>query len=234
MKLKRSCIQPSVSIIKEIASIGSVTLARQGTVSVLAIVLNNSLFSYGGELSLSTYGIIGRMMMFAVFPVLGITQGFVPIVGYNYGAKLFQRVQSLIRISIKSATIIALGIFVCIMFFTPQIVGVFTKDTLLIEQAIPALRITFLATPLIAINLLGSAYFQAIGKALPALFLTLCKQGFFLIPLVLILPIWFGLNGIWFAFPIADVGAAGITYWYLKREMAKSRNKLILEPVETG
>jgi len=221
MKLKRSWIQPSFPIIQEIASIGSVTLARQGTVSVLAIVLNNSLFSYGGELALSTYGIIGRMMMFAVFPMLGITQGYVPIVGYNYGAKLFQRVKDLVSLSIKSATLIAVVIFACIMLWAPQIVRVFTKDAALIAQTTPALRFTFLATPLIAINLLGSAYFQATGKALPALFLTLCKQGFFLIPLVLILPIWFGLNGIWFAFPIADIGAAGITYWYLKREMAK-------------
>ncbi|MEM0991766.1 MAG: MATE family efflux transporter [Bacteroidota bacterium] len=218
MQLTRRCITPSISIIREIASIGSVTLARQGTISVLSIVLNNALFTYGGELALSVYGIIGRVLMFANFPVLGITQGFVPIVGFNYGAKLFQRVKDLITLSMKSASVISFCIFVCIMLLTPQIVSAFTTDEALIEQATPALRWVFGATPLLAISLLGSAYFQAIGKAVPALFLTLTKQGFFLIPLILILPNFFGLNGVWYAFPIADIGAAAITYWYLKKD----------------
>ncbi|MEL6945795.1 MAG: MATE family efflux transporter, partial [Bacteroidota bacterium] len=104
MRLTRHCFNPSWPIIKEIASIGSVTLARQGTISVLSIVLNNALFTYGGEIALSIYGIIGRVLMFANFPVLGITQGFVPIVGFNYGAKLYERVKDLITISMKSAS----------------------------------------------------------------------------------------------------------------------------------
>ena len=221
LKFNLSRIQPNFSIIKEIASIGSVTLARQGTISVLSIVVNNALFKYGGEISLSTYGIINRVMMFANFPVLGITQGFVPILGYNYGAQLFQRVKDLIFLSMKTATVIALCIFTLIMVFTPQIVSIFTEDIELISKTVPALRGIFLATPLLAVNLIGSAYFQAIGKALPALMLTLSKQGFFLIPLILTLPIWFGLNGIWFSFPIADVGAALITFIFLRKEMIK-------------
>lgn len=168
------------------------------------------------------YGIINRVMMFANFPVLGIAQGFVPILGYNYGKKLQDRVQQLVTLSIKSATFIAIGIFTCIMVFTFYIVSIFTTEEALITETIPAIRYAFMATPLIAINLLGGAYFQAIGKAMPALFLTLTKQGFFLIPLILILPPLFGINGIWFAFPIADVGAAAITFWYLKRELAKN------------
>ena len=107
------------------------------------------------------------------------------------------------------------------MTLSTQIVQIFTTDQELIEIATPALRAAFLATPLIAINLIGSGYFQAIGKALPALLLALTKQGFFLIPLVLILPLFFGLNGVWFSFPIADVGAASITYWYLKKSTRK-------------
>ncbi len=225
LELKIKNIQPDFPIIREIASIGSVTLARQGTISVLAIVLNNTLFSYGGELSLSTYGIINRVMMFANFPVLGITQGFVPIVGFNYGAQLFDRVKNLIIISMKTASLIALCIFAGIMIFTPQIVGIFTEDQDLIKHTVPALRSVFLATPLLAVSLLGSAYFQAIGKAFPALMLTLSKQGFFLIPLILTLPFWFGLNGVWFAFPIADIGAALITFIFLRKEMSKIKLK---------
>lgn len=226
LKLKPHHLVLDLGIVKEIASIGSVTLARQGTISVLFIILNNSLFRFGGEMALSTYGIINRIMMFANFPVIGITQGFLPIVGYNYGAKYFDRVRRSVSISIKSATIVALGIFAIIMSLSFFIVSIFTTDQALIAASTPALRITFLATPLIAINLIGSAYFQAVGKALPALLLTLTKQGFFLIPLILILPPIFGLNGIWMAFPIADVGAAIITYFYLKKQLAEVRPEL--------
>jgi len=221
LKLTLKCFSPNIPIIKEIGAIGSVTFARQGVVSLLSIVLNNSLFAQGGEMAVSTYGIISRMMMFANFPVFGITQGFVPILGFNYGAKLFERVNKLLTLSIRSATVIALGIFAIIMIFAPQLVRFFTTDQVLIEKATVGLRLVFLATPLIAINLLGSAYFQAIGKAMPALLLALTKQGFFLIPLLFILPNIFGLNGVWFAFPIADVAAAVVTFWYLRNELKR-------------
>ena len=217
-------------IIKEIAAIGSVTLARQGTISVLSIVLNNSLFGYGGETALSTYGIINRVMLFANFPVIGITQGFIPIVGYNYGAQLWGRVKETITVSIKSATIIAFMIFAGIMGLSYYLVSIFTTDSTLIANTAPALRLAFIATPLIAINLIGSAYFQAIGKAMPALLLTLTKQGFFLIPLILILPLFWGLNGIWISFPIADCGAALVTYFFLKRQMKKLNVDIGSEP----
>ncbi len=208
-------------IVKEIFSLGGVTLARQGVISVLAIVLNNTLFSYGGALAISVYGIIQRVMMFANFPVIGITQGFLPIAGFNYGAKNWDRVRETIRLSIKSGTLIAIGLFASILLFAPQITSLFTNELDLIAQASPALRISFLATPLILLQLIGSAYFQAIGKATPALFLTLTKQGFCLIPLLIFLPPIFGLNGIWMSFPIADVLAAGICYFFLKRDVRK-------------
>jgi Na+-driven multidrug efflux pump len=107
------------------------------------------------------------------------------------------------------------------MVFTPFIVSIFTTEEELINKSIPALRMAFAATPLIAINLIGSAYFQSTGKALPALLLTLTKQGFFLIPLILILPLFFGLNGIWMSFPIADCGAALVTFFFLRKQMSK-------------
>ncbi|MCB0668087.1 MAG: MATE family efflux transporter [Saprospiraceae bacterium] len=204
-------------IIREISAIGAVTLARQGTISVLYIVLNNALFKYGDELSISTWGIINRVMMFANFPVVGITQGFVPIAGYNYGAQLWDRVKSVILNAIKYGTIISFGLFALIMVFATQFVSIFTLDQEMINQAPYALRIVFLATPLITIQLIGSAYFQAIGKAAPALFLALTKQGIFLIPLILVLPLFWGINGIWISFPIADIAAAAISFRYLKK-----------------
>lgn len=215
MRLDLKSIVLDWAIVKEISAIGSVTLARQSTISLLSVVLNNSLFVYGGEIAIAMYGLVNRIMLFLNFPTIGITQGFVPIAGYNYGAKLKKRVTDLIRISMQSATILAAILFLLIFIFTPEICSLFTDDQELIDRATPAVRISLLATPLIAINLIGSAYFQATGKAMAALLLALSKQGIFLIPLILILPLFYGLNGIWYSFPIADIAAAVLTFFYL-------------------
>ncbi|MFT7898906.1 MATE family efflux transporter [Tenacibaculum ascidiaceicola] len=212
------------SIVKEIISLGGVTVVRQGTISILTIVLNYSLFKYGGEISIAIYGIINRVMLFALFPVLGVTQGFLPIAGYNYGANNIERVKETIKTSILFGTGIAVLIFIMIMLFPTELVGVFTEDKKLLKLTPDALIVAFLATPVITTQLIGSAYFQAAGKALPALLLTLLKQGFFLIPLVYILPKFYGVNGVWMSFPIADVLSTALTYAYLKREVRLNLN----------
>jgi Na+-driven multidrug efflux pump len=177
------------------------------------------LYSYGGEHSIAVYGIISRMLMFALFPILGITQGFLPIAGYNYGAENYGRVRESIQISIKYAALLASFIFIFILVFATPIVAVFTTDPKVIAETPDALRWVFAASPIIAIQLIGAAYFQAAGKAKKALLLTLSKQGFFLIPLVLILPNFFGIFGVWIAFPIADVSSTILTGYFLRKEM---------------
>ena len=214
----------SFSIVKEIVQLGGVTVARQGTISVLMIVLNATLFTYGGENAIAVYGIINRVMMFALFPVLGVTQGFLPIAGYNIGAKNNDRVRKVIKIAIIYGSAVASLIFLGIICFPEAIARLFTSDLALIDETPKALLYVFLATPVITAQLIGSAYFQAAGKALPALVLTLLKQGVFLIPLVYILPKFFGLNGVWFSFPVADVLATLVTLLFLKSEVRKHLN----------
>lgn len=224
--IKKSELRPSAhhyrfdfSLVKEISSLGLVTFSRQGVVSILAIIVNHTLFVYGGEHSVVVYGIISRMLMFALFPILGITHGFLPIAGYNYGAENYTRVKESISISIKYAALLATFIFLIILFFAQPIVAVFTNDLEVIKETPNAMRWVFAATPIIALQLIGAAYFQAAGKAIPALLLTLTKQGFFLIPLVLVLPNYFGIFGVWVAFPIADVLSTLITAYFLRKEM---------------
>jgi putative MATE family efflux protein len=219
LKIKLKCLRLEWPIVKEIGSLGGVTLARQGVISVLSIILNNTLVAYGGGAALAAYGIISRMLMFALFPVMGIAQGYQPIAGYNYGANNFKRVKETINKSIIYATSLAILVFILIMVFPSQIVRVFTSDADIIRQTPNALRIVFAVTPLIAIQMIGSSFFQSIGKAKPALFLSLSKQGFFLIPLILILPSYFGLLGVWISFPIADFLSTALTWYFLRREM---------------
>lgn len=204
----------------EIISMSFVTFARQGVISVLNLILNHTLYAQGGEAAITIYGIVSRMLMFALFPVLGVTQGFLPIAGYNYGANNKGRVRESIRLSILYAGGLAILIFVVIMLLAKPIVAVFTTDPQIITETPGALRWVFAASPIIAVQLVGAAYFQAAGKTIKALLLTLTKQGFFLIPLVLILPQYFGIFGVWIAFPIADISSTIVTGIFLKKEMA--------------
>jgi putative MATE family efflux protein len=219
LQLKMKHFTFNIPIVKEITELSFVTFSRQGVVSILAIILNHTLYTYGGEHSVAIYGIISRMLMFALFPILGITQGFLPIAGFNYGAGNYSRVKESIQLSIKYAAILASLIFVVILIFAKPIVAIFTTDALVIDQTPEALRWVFAASPIIAVQLIGAAYFQAAGKAKKALLLTLSKQGFFLIPLVLILPNFLGIFGVWIAFPIADILSTILTGYFLKKEM---------------
>ena len=157
------------AIVREIVELGGVTVARQGTISILMIVLNATLFTYGGESAIAVYGIINRVMMFALFPVLGVTQGFLPIAGYNYGAEKWNRVKLTIKTAIYYGSGVATLIFIGIVAFPEAIASVFTEDQNLVNNTSSALLIAFLATPVITTQLVGSAYFQAAGKALSLL-----------------------------------------------------------------
>lgn len=209
-------------IVSEISSLGFVTLARQAAVSVTYLLMNNILFDLGGVNSVTSYGIVGRMLMFALFPVFGLTQGFLPIAGYNYGAKNYHRVKETIYTAIKYAASLATLIFILLMVFPETITSLFTSDADILKQTPHDMRWVFAATPIIAIQLIGAAYFQAIGKATPALLLTLTRQGFFFIPLILILPNYYGELGVWISFPIADVLSTIVTGYFLKREIDKT------------
>jgi putative MATE family efflux protein len=233
LRLVAECFKLKKKIVNEISALSFVTLARQGTIAVLTILLNNILINVGDAIDVATYGIISRMLMFALFPVIGVNQGFLPIAGYNYGANKFERVRESINTSIKYSGILALGIFIVIMVFAPNFVSIFISgregqdaETLannaeLLKRTPNALRWVFAATPVIVIQLIGASYFQAIGKAVTALLLSLTKQGFFLIPLILILPTFLGVWGVWISFPIADVLSTIVTGYFLNREVKK-------------
>lgn len=231
LKINLDYLKPDFPILKEISSLGAVTLSRQAVISFTTLLMNNVLFGLGGESMIAVYAIIGRILMFALFPVFGVTQGFLPIAGFNYGAEKYGRVRQSIKTAITYASILGSMVFLGLLLFPEALTAVFLSDrpdlpledqlvnAFVLEHTPNAIRWVFAATPIIALQLIGAAYFQAIGKAVPALLLTLTRQGFFFIPLILILPQFFGELGVWIAFPIADVLATVVTGWYLKKEM---------------
>lgn len=219
LKITKCQYKLDFPIIKEIGSLGFVTLARQAIVSITYLLMNNILFNLGGETSVTAYAIVGRMLMFALFPVYGMTQGFLPIAGFNYGAEKYRRVRDSILTAIKYGIALAGIIFIFLMLFPDAITRLFTQDAEVLKETPPAMRWVFAATPIIGIQLIGAAYFQAIGKAMPALLLTLLRQGIFFIPLIFILPNFYGELGVWMSFPISDVLATVVTAYFLHREV---------------
>ncbi|NDV42262.1 MATE family efflux transporter [Flagellimonas sediminis] len=233
LKISPSHFGLDPAILREISSLGFVTLARQAVTSITYLLMNNILFNLGGEPMVAVYAIIGRMLMFALFPVFGVTQGFLPIAGYNYGAAYYDRVKESIFTAIKYAALVATLVFVVLMLFPGEFAALFLSNRpglsaeelatnqFVLQHTPFAMRLVFAATPIIALQLIGAAYFQAVGKAIPALLLTLTRQGFFFIPLILLLPHFFQETGVWISFPIADVLATVVTGIYLGKEMKK-------------
>ncbi len=217
-------------LVKEIAALGSVSLIRQGSISLLMIILGWSLHKYGaqdipapngGEMAYSSYGVASRLAMFVFFPLIGISQGFMPITGYNYGAKQYVRVRKAITLSVVFGTIIAAFLCAILLFGANYIPSLFSVGPEMTTYASDAIFYVFLATPLVMFPFIGSSYYQAIGKPLPAMLLTLTKQTFCLVPIIYILPIFYGLKGVWYSFPIADSLAAIICLYYLLRAIKR-------------
>ncbi len=200
-------------------TVGLSAFSRQVAGSMLAIIMNNSLVFYGGDIAVSVYGVINRLLMVFVMPMFGINQGFAPILGYNYGARKLRRARDSVRLSTIVTTSLAVFSTVLMMIFARQLIGIFTNEAQLIELSTKALRIVIIALPSIGVQVIASGMFQALGKAGPALFLSLLRQIIILIPLVLIMPGYFGIDGIWLSFPLADSIAFVISLAFYIREL---------------
>jgi putative MATE family efflux protein len=216
-------LKPNFEYIKEIFSVGFPTFMRNVAGSFLAIVANNSLGYYGGDIAISVYGVIQRVLRFAIMPMFGIVQGFQPIASYNYGAENFNRVKDVIKVSLKWLIIYATISIFFVQLFPEQIIRLFNKNPELLSLGKPALRIVTIMMPLIGIQVLAGSMYQALGKPKPALIVSMSRQTLFLIPLILMLPSIFnmGLMGVYWAFPIADVLAIILSGYMIRRQIKK-------------
>lgn len=211
----------SFPIVREVFAVGAASFSRMAAGSLLIAVLNRSLGHYGGDLAIAAYGMINRLLHFAFMPVMGFAQALQPVAGFNYGARRFGMAKRALRISAVRSTLFAGGAFLILMVLSRPSIALFTREEELIALAVPALRTIALAFPVVGIQMMGAAMFQALGRAGPALFLSLSRQIILLIPLVLVLPLVFGLAGIFAAFPAADILATTITVLMLLREFAR-------------
>jgi putative MATE family efflux protein len=210
-------LMPKWSIIKEIVAIGFSAFIHMSSSSIMMVVANHMLITFSGDTAVAVLGIVQRIMMFALMPMMGIVQGLTPLAGYNYGAGLHDRVTQSIKLSIKTTTIIATIAFVIIMVFPSKLMLIFTSDESAIEMGTTALRIMFAASLTIGLQMVTGSVFQALGRAKSATVLSMSRQVLFLIPLLLVLPLIWKLTGVWIAFPVADLLAFFLALWYIHK-----------------
>ncbi len=205
--------------IESIISIGMAPFFMQVAASIVTIVSNNVLKSHGGDIAISAMTVIQAIAIFFLMPVFGINQGAQPIIGYNYGAKRYDRVKKTLFLATLAATAICLVGFILTQFFTTTMIKAFNSDAALLEVATTGLHIFLSMLPIIGFQVVSANYFQAVNKAPRAMFLSLLRQVIVLIPMLIILPQFYGLTGVWIAGPIADFTATVVTAIFIILEM---------------
>jgi len=217
IKIKLVDLKLNFIIVKEGLLIGLSSFARQFSSSVMMVLLNKSLSIYSSDLVIAAFGIIMRILMLVLMPIVGLVQGLLPIIGANYGAKKFERTHYATLLAIKITTVMSTIAFAVILIFPNQLVSIFTADELLIESSKNFLKIIVIGLPVVGFQMVVGGFFQALGKARQALFISLLRQVFLFVPLILILPLFWGLDGIYFAFPISDILSAIIAYYVFRK-----------------
>ena len=222
VKIRLKNMKPQKAILTSIVAIGFAPFAMQLANSLQNLILNKSLYAYGGDMALSAVGIIMSISMLLLMPVVGVSQGAQPIIGYNYGAKQYGRVKETFTKAVMVGTGISVAGFLAIFLWPTQIVGLFSRDDVaLTKMTADAMLVYFAFSPVIGFQIIGSSYFQAVGEAIPSIILSLSRQVLLFIPLLIILPKFWGIDGIWRTAPISDGIAALLTAIFIYFEMKR-------------
>lgn len=229
LELKKENLKLKFPIVKEIFSLGFAQFSMQLAASLVNVFLNNSLSTYGGDVAISSMGVINSITMLILMPIFGINQGAQPIIGFNHGAEQYHRVREALGKAIISATIIASLGFILIRTIPDKLFYVFldkTDDlTEIMSVGIRGLQLNLLFLPIIGAQIVSSNYFQATGKPKRAAVLGLSRQVLILIPAIMILPRFFGLDGVWAAGPVSDLVASVLTAIFLISDLREMPDK---------
>ncbi|WFD09275.1 MATE family efflux transporter [Tepidibacter hydrothermalis] len=229
LKIRKSNMKFTIENVREIVTVGMATFFRQISGSLLMIIVNKTLVAYGNDYYVVALGIINRVMMFMFMPMYGIVQGFQPIAGFNYGAKKIKRVQESLKYANVYATILSVIGFLIALIFPTQVMKIFTNDQTTIDIGVEALSMMIWGLPVVGIQTIGASLFQAIGKGTESVILTMSRQILLLIPLVIILPNFMGVHGVFYSYPISDIGSFLITLVLVAKENIALKNYRIQE-----
>lgn len=215
IRLKRGIYSLRGDLVKNIIGIGISPFSMNVCACMVVIFINNQLVRFGGDMSVGAFGIANRILFIFVMFVMGINQGMQPIAGYNYGAQKLDRMMQVVKLSIIAATaIMILGWFLA-MLAPRQCVSLFTTDQHLIDTTVHGMRRMMVMLPIVGYQMVITNFFQCIGKVKISIFLSLSRQLLFLLPALALLPMWFGLDGVWLAQPVSDFIASVVTAWIM-------------------
>ena len=192
---------------------------------IIVIFINNSLVKYGGDLAVGAYGIANRVAFIFVMINMGLNQGMQPIAGYNYGSQQLDRMMRVLKYAMIAATVIMTTGFVIAMVIPELCARLFTTDATLIDMSVEGIRTIMLMFPVVGYQMVVTNFFQSIGKAKISIFLSLSRQLLFLLPLLIVLPHMFGIDGVWAAMPASDAIAAIIAAWIMALYMKKFKKQ---------
>ena len=212
LKIRKENLRLKTNVVLSIFSIGFAPFMMHLASSTVNAILNSQLTKFGGDIAISAMGIVNSISTIILMPIFGINQGSQPIIGFNYGAKQYDRVKQTFIYAVMAATTLVTLWYAAIRLFPAQLVTLFAKGDLeLINLSVDGLKIFFAVLPVIGFQIVSSNYFQAVGKPKQAAFLSLSRQVVFLIPALLVLPKYFELNGVWMAAPVSDVLSSIVT-----------------------
>ena len=221
LHFRRGIFRLKRKIVFDSLAIGMSPFLMNLAACLIVILINQGLKKYGGDLAIGAFGIVNRLVFIVVMIVMGLNQGMQPIAGYNFGAKLYDRVNKVLKLTIIYATCVATFGFLVGMLAPNLVVGIFTSDAELTELSATGLRITVMFFPIIGFQMVTSNFFQSIGMAGKAIFLSLTRQMLILLPCLLILPHFFGVAGVWYSMPVSDLLASLIALVMLVYQFRK-------------
>ena len=219
--LQRGIYKPSLRIIRNILAIGMSPFFMNACACIIVIFINKNLLTYGGDLAVGAYGIANRVAFIFVMVTMGVNQGMQPIAGYNYGAQKFDRLLRVLKLAMISATCVTTSGFLVAEFCPRLCVSLFTDDAQLTSLSINGLRILMAAMPIVGYQMVITNFFQSIGMAKISIVLSLSRQLLLLLPLLILLPPYFGIDGVWMSMPVSDTLSALLAFVVMSRYMKK-------------
>lgn len=230
LRFVRSAFNLDRSILVEMAAVGFSPFMMEMFFVVVMVLFNRTLSRLGGEMAISAMGIFFSLDSILFMPAIGIGEGAQPLVGYNYGAGNFDRVRRTVYLAMAASVTFFICSLMVAQVFPRQLTMLFNKDSQeLISMTVRAMRIGYLGLPMAGVAIISGFVFQALGKAKQSIILNLCRQFFFLLPPLLLLPPIFGVDGVWATFPIVDIGG-GILGWFMIRAEMKRWNSSLFDP----
>ena len=221
LHLQRGIYKPSLRIIRNILAIGMSPFFMNACACIIVIFINRNLLTYGGDLAVGAYGIANRVAFIFVMVTMGVNQGMQPIAGYNYGAQKFDRLLRVLKLAMISATCVTTSGFLVAEFCPRLCVSLFTDDAQLTSLSINGLRILMAAMPIVGYQMVITNFFQSIGMAKISIVLSLSRQLLLLLPLLILLPPYFGIDGVWMSMPVSDTLSALLAFVVMSRYMKK-------------